>query len=542
MTDLISGRPGADEQSLYRDRVVKLVASGGSWPQVERRKGPRRKDDVLGRRQRVEPPPILQPPLEIPADVRQGRRSDRYLRGYRRAVLAIDVVAAILGAITAFVVRFGWSPVGHNAQYFWGIAVLPTLWVVGVACSRAYESRFLASSAEEYRRVLNAGIGMIAVISIASYTLKAEFARGYVVIALPLSVLIAMVGRLLARRVLRNLRAKGRCLQTVLVAGHEWSVLDLVAELRRYPDSGLKVVGACLPGGRGSRRMVEAGIPVVGDLYDLVGTVTRMNVDVLAVTTCVEFGGPELRRVSWALENVDVDIVVAPALIEVAGPRLHIRPVAGLPLLHVEKPEFTGVRRMVKALFDRVVSLSFLVLLAPLMLVIAIAVRATSPGPALFRQIRVGARGVPFTMLKFRSMHVDAEARLAAVKDLNDHVDGVLFKIRDDPRMTKVGKFLRRCSLDELPQLINVLKGDMSLVGPRPPLPSEVALYPDDAKRRLLVKPGITGLWQVSGRSDLSWEESVRLDLRYVENWSLLYDFAILWQTAFAVFRRSGAY
>lgn len=544
MTDLIPGPPGAD-QSLYRDRVVNLVASGETWPYVERRKAPRRKDDVLDRRRRLDSPmaqPVIAAALQpfVPVEAK-GRRTDHYVRGYRRAVLAIDVCAAVIGALCAYVLRFGWSPVGHNAQYFWGVAVLPLLWLTGVALSRSYESRFLASSAEEYRRVLNAGIGMIAVVSIASYTLKAEFARGYVVIALPLCVLIAMVGRLLARRHLRRLRAKGRCLQNVLVAGHEWSVLDLVAELRRYPASGLKVVGACLPGGRGSRLIADAGVPVVGDLRDVATTVTRMGVDVLAVTTCIEFGGPELRQVCWQLENVDVDVVVAPALIEVAGPRLHIRPVAGLPLLHVEKPEFSGVRRMMKAFFDRVVAAVVLLVSAPLLAVIALAVRVTSPGPAFFKQIRVGAGGAPFTMLKFRSMHVDAEARLAALKELNEH-DGVLFKIRNDPRVTKVGKYLRRWSLDEIPQLFNVLKGDMSLVGPRPPLPSEVALYPDDAKRRLLVKPGITGLWQVSGRADLSWEDSVRLDLRYVENWSLLYDFVILWQTASAVLRRSGAY
>jgi exopolysaccharide biosynthesis polyprenyl glycosylphosphotransferase len=256
----------------------------------------------------------------------------------------------------------------------------------------------------------------------------------------------------------------------------------------------------------------------------------------------VEFGGPELRQVCWALENMDVDVVVAPALIEVTGPRLHIRPVAGLPLLHVEKPEFTGVRRVVKGVFDRVVATTGVLLISPLMIAIWLAVRLTSPGPAFFRQERVGLRGESFTMLKFRSMHVDAEARLATIRDLNENADGLLFKIRDDPRVTRVGRFLRRYSLDELPQLLNVVKGDMSLVGPRPPLPSEVDLYPDDVRRRLLVRPGVTGLWQVSGRSDLTWEESVRLDLRYVENWSLFYDFAILWQTLFAVVRGSGAY
>jgi exopolysaccharide biosynthesis polyprenyl glycosylphosphotransferase len=351
-----------------------------------------------------------------------------------------------------------------------------------------------------------------------------------------------VAGRYLARRRLRKARAAGRCLQNVLVVGHEWPVLDLVNELRRQPDGGLRVVGACLPGGQGSRQMAEAGIPVVGNLSQVVAAVNALQVDVLAVTTCVEFGGPELRQVCWALENVDVDVVVAPALIEVTGPRLHIRPVAGLPLLHVEKPEFSGARRVVKGLFDRTVAITTIVLLSPLMLATAIAVRLTSHGPALFRQTRVGVRGERFTMYKFRSMHTDAEARLAAVSELNENADGLLFKIRDDPRVTRVGKILRRYSLDELPQLFNVLKGDMSLVGPRPPLPSEVEMYADDVRRRLLVKPGVTGLWQVSGRSDLTWEESVRLDLRYVENWSLVYDFTILWQTASAVLRGSGAY
>jgi exopolysaccharide biosynthesis polyprenyl glycosylphosphotransferase len=544
VTDLIDRRTGAGESSLYKDRVVNTVRSGATWPYVERRRGPRRHGDGSASDRRARLVSTLDAASVVSASefARFDRAPDRHLGGYRRAVLAIDVFAAVIGAASASVVRFGATLHGGNAEYFWGVAVLPMLWVVGVAAGRAYESRFLGSSAEEYRRVFNAGLGLIAAISVVSYAFKAEFARGYVVTALPTCVVLALAGRVAARRRLRTLRARGRCLQNVLVAGHEWSVLDLVTELRANPDSGLNVIGACVPGGRGSRRMSEAGIPVVGDLDGVVGAVTKLQVDVLAVTTCVELGGPELRQLCWALENMDVDVVVAPALIEVTGPRLHIRPVAGLPLLHVEKPEFTGARRVVKGFFDRSVAAIALVVTAPLMVAIALAVRVTSPGPALFRQTRVGVRGEEFTMLKFRSMHVDAEARLAAIRDLNENSDGLLFKVRDDPRMTRVGRLLRRYSLDELPQLINVVKGDMSLVGPRPPLPSEVALYPDDVRRRLLVKPGVTGLWQVSGRSDLSWEDSVRLDLRYVENWSLFYDFAILFKTASAVLKGSGAY
>jgi exopolysaccharide biosynthesis polyprenyl glycosylphosphotransferase len=227
---------------------------------------------------------------------------------------------------------------------------------------------------------------------------------------------------------------------------------------------------------------------------------------------------------------------------EVAGPRLHIRPMTGLPLLHVEEPEFAGARRVAKAVVDRSVAMLTVVLTLPLLVVLWAAVRLTSPGPAIFKQVRTGQDGREFTLLKFRSMYVDAERRRGELEDRNERAEGLLFKIRDDPRVTPVGRFLRRFSLDELPQLVNVVQGKMSLVGPRPPLPEEVALYQDDVRRRLLVKPGLTGLWQISGRSDLDWDESVRLDLRYVENWSFTLDLMILWKTMSAVVRGRGAY
>jgi exopolysaccharide biosynthesis polyprenyl glycosylphosphotransferase len=442
----------------------------------------------------------------------------------------------------AQLVRFGISDESSAGFYWWGLAAVPAMWLLAVVASRAYETRFLASSAEEYQRVINAALGLIAGVAVISYLVKADFARGYVVLALPTCAVVALVGRHFAGMALRRSRSQGKCLQDVLVVGHEWAVLDLAAELHRNPDSGLRVVGACVPGGRGSRQMRDMGVPVVGDLTQVVEAVARVGADVLAVTTCVEFGGAELRRVCWALENSDVEVVVAPALMEVAGPRLHIRPVARLPLLHVEKPEFTGVRRVVKGVFDRVVAGTVLLLLSPILLVVALAVRLTSRGRVIFTQTRVGVKGEPFQIYKFRSMYADAEQRLVDLESQNERSEGLLFKIRQDPRVTPVGRWLRRFSIDEMPQLFNVLKGDMSLVGPRPPLPVEVENYGDDVRRRLLVRPGVTGLWQVSGRSDLDWDESVRLDLRYVENWSLIYDFAILWKTAAAVLRGSGAY
>jgi len=244
---------------------------------------------------------------------------------------------------------------------------------------------------------------------------------------------------------------------------------------------------------------------------------------------------------SWSLAKSGTDLLVAPALIDVAGPRIAIRPVCGLPLLHVDEPQLAGGRRVAKALLDRVAALIALSVLAPLLVAIALAIRLSSPGPAIFRQTRTGWQGREFAMWKFRTMVRNAEALRSSVDELNRHATGELFKITVDPRITRLGRWLRRTSLDELPQLVNVLRGQMSLVGPRP-LPVTDRPYDGDARRRLLVKPGLTGLWQISGRSDLDWEESIRLDLRYVEQWSLALDALIVWKTVFAVVKGRGAY
>jgi len=231
---------------------------------------------------------------------------------------------------------------------------------------------------------------------------------------------------------------------------------------------------------------------------------------------------------------------VAPSLANVAGPRVHIRPVAGLPLLHVEEPAYRGGNRWAKSIFDRVGAVALIIAASPILLITAIAIKLTSRGPVFFRQERAGLRGNNFDMIKFRSMVVGAENMATELE--SDSGNQVLFKMRNDPRVTKVGKFIRRASIDELPQLFNVVKGDMSLVGPRPLLPAWLAEYPEPTRRRLLVRPGITGLWQISGRSNLDWEESIRLDLYYVENWSLVGDLVILWHTFRAVITSDGAY
>ncbi len=457
----------------------------------------------------------------------------RYVAGLVVADLAVGLAA---GAI-AFGARFGNDVTPYNRGYLLLSALLPLGFLVTLALSRAYERRFLFVGTEEYQRVLRAGVALTATVAVISYAFEIRLSRGYVVVALPLATLTGMALRFVLRQALHQARRRGAYLRRVIVVGHELAAEAITRQLRRERFHGLDVVGCCLPPGYDG----HVGLPVYGTFDDVGHAVRAARADTVIVLSCPELDGPTLRRLAWRLERDEVDLIVASALIDVAGGRTTLRPVDGLPMLHVEHPNLSGPGRILKAALDRLAALLLLVLLAPVLAVLAVAVRCGSPGPVLFRQVRVGKDGREFVMYKFRTMHADAPARLAELRHLNDY-DDVLFKLRDDPRITRVGRRLRRFSLDELPQLINVLRGQMSLVGPRPPLPEEVAVYPDDVRRRLAVKPGLTGLWQISGRSDLPFAEAVRLDLRYVENWSFSLDLMILLRTISAVCRASGAY
>lgn len=452
-------------------------------------------------------------------------------------LVGLDLLLVSVGGVVALVLRFGDST---TASYRLLALVFPLGFIAMIAGARGYEGRFLGSGSEEYRRVTDGAIRYLAVTAILAYAVQYELARGYVVIAFPLATVLVLCGRYAARQALQDARRQGRYNHRVIVVGRERSAAELIRQFRQATDSGLEVVGVCIDGSAVTQ--VE-GIPVLGRASGgILKAIKASSADTVAVGAWSPLSQKDLRRLSWELEGTGIDIVVAPSLADVAGPRIHIRPVAGLPLLHVEQPEFTGARRIVKGLFDRIAALLGLLALLPLLLGIAVAIRLTSPGPALYTQTRVGRHGRGFTIYKFRSMVTTADKDIEGLRGLNENADGVLFKIRNDPRITPLGAFLRRFSLDELPQLLNVVLGQMSLVGPRPPLPDEVALYERDVHRRLLVKPGLTGLWQISGRSNLTWEESVRLDLDYVENWSLPLDLVIVWKTLFTVLKREGAY
>jgi exopolysaccharide biosynthesis polyprenyl glycosylphosphotransferase len=416
---------------------------------------------------------------------------------------------------------------------------LPVLWPITLLLAGGYDARFIGTGSDEYRKVLTAGITLIAAIAIFSYAINIELSRGYLVIALPSITLLDLAARFAIRKRLHHLRGSGRCLHNVVAVGHELQVLDLVTELSRDAYHGMQVVGACVV--RPGECDEVVGVPVYGGLDDITAAVKAYDADTVAVLACPEMNGVRLRSLAWELEKTGTDLCVSPALLDVAGPRTTVRPTAGLTLLHVDHPQLDGFRVVLKDLFDRTAAGAALIMLAPLMAVLALTIKLHDRGPALFTQTRVGKDGRAFRIYKFRTMVVDAEQRKKEL--LTAHArDHVLFKLRNDPRVTAIGAHLRRWSVDELPQLFNVFLGDMSLVGPRPALPEEADRYAEHVRRRLVVKPGITGLWQVGGRSDLTWDESVRLDLRYVENWSFALDIQILWKTISVMLRRSGAY
>ena len=475
-------------------------------------------------------------PADWTASTRDARFTSRWEATYVRVAVATDFGCALVGGSAALVSRFtAW---GYRPPLYIALtAVLPFVWLLAVALARGYDARFIGTGPEEFRKVLNAGVSLTAAVAILAFTAKVPLARSYVVLALPSATLFDLVARYWLRKRLHRRRRRGECMRRVIAVGHAAGVADLIAELRRDKYHGLTVVGTCLT--QGTMLAEIAGVPVVGGIGSVPGAVASLRADTVAVVAGRELTAVRLRELAWELEATSTDLCVAPALLDVAGPRTTIRPVAGLPLLQVDHPEFTGVRWIIKGLFDKAAAILGLLAVSPLLLTIIAIIAIKDGRPVFFRQARVGKDGETFTLYKVRTMVVDAEQQKAA---LVSEGNGVLFKIRDDPRVTTTGSWLRRWSLDELPQLLNVLKGDMSLVGPRPPLPDEVARYTDYVRRRLVVRPGITGLWQVSGRSDLSWEEAVRLDLRYVENWSLVLDMQILWKSCPAVFRGSGAY
>lgn len=471
-----------------------------------------------------------------------GTSGVRWRHRYRRRVQLTDLLSVSIAVIVAQQVRFGGGDVVLHGSltYFALSGILVTAWMVVLGASGAWHGKVIGHGLDEYRKVTLASVLLFGLLAIAAYLGKLEIARGYVAVALPTALTLLWLSRWFWRGWLRRSRIAGRCLDRTIVVGSAQSALALARRLRSQPQAGFEILGLCI--GNPDSAEIDR-FPVLGGLTAIPDIAGRYGATTIAVTKTPEFPPGHVSRLAWALEDMDIHLVLVPMLTAIAGPRIHAEPVPGLPLIHVEKPRIGGFGMAVKSVIDVCGSLAGLLLLSPVMMAVAIGIKAHDRGPVLYKQERVGRDGRQFRMWKFRSMVVDADKQWQALRGNSSYgADDPRLKVKNDPRITPIGRFIRRYSIDEVPQLFNVLKGEMSLVGPRPPLPGEVLRYGVDDHRRLAVKPGITGLWQVSGRSDLSWEESVRLDLHYVENWSLINDFIILAKTIGAVAKSVGAY
>lgn len=482
-------------------------------------------------------------PLTAPTPTFAGPRDWR--PAYAKRLRFTDLLVLILVVFGAQVIWFGTGnvEVAVRADYrvselsYWYFSTgLVLVWMLVLHLIDSRSHRVVGTGMDEYKKVVDASFRLFGFIAIFAFLLRVDVARGFLLISLPAGVIALVIERWMWRQWLLRRRRRGEYCARVLLVGSEQSVAHVASELARTPQAGYSVVGACVPSGRIADTIPGTSIPIMGNVNTIERALRVTGADTVAVTSTDDLPAAKVKQISWQLESGRQHLVLAPSIVDIAGPRLHTRPVSGLPLIHVETPRFSGGQRLLKRMVDLLTSAVAVVAISPVLLILAVLVKASSPGPVLFRQRRVGLRGREFTMLKFRSMVVNAEELLPKLAaEQRDSGNEVLFKLRDDPRVTRVGKIMRKFSLDELPQLLNVVAGSMSLVGPRPPLPAEVEQYADHVHRRFLAKPGITGLWQVSGRSTLSWEESVRLDLSYVENWSMLGDLVIVLRTARAV-------
>ncbi|MFI5509941.1 sugar transferase [Mycobacterium sp. NPDC051804] len=469
-------------------------------------------------------------------------------RRYARYLRSTDIVVVCGAVFLAQHLRFGGtSAVPGAVSYSETLhsAVLVAVWLAALAGLRSRSPKYIGAGIEEYRRVVAASFWTFGVVAMVELLVKVEVSRGYLAVAFPLGVVGLLLSRWRWRTYLARRRRKGEYQSAVLAVGDREAVANLATELTSDPDSGHVVVGVGIPGygaPAGEHLLVNGHqVPIVGGELHLLQAVRSCGADTVAIAGTEHFGVKGIRRLIWELEPMDVELVVSPGVMDVARSRLVMRPIAGLPLLYIDKPQYQGAKRIQKRAFDFCLASVALAVSLPVLLLTALVIKITSRGPVFYKSERIGIDGKPFMMFKFRTMVENADQELANLLSVNES-DGVLFKIREDPRVTPIGRILRRFSIDELPQFLNVLRQEMSVVGPRPPLRREVELYDDDVHRRLFVKPGITGLWQVSGRSDLPWDKAVRLDLSYVDNWSMVGDILIIAKTVRAVLQRRGAY
>ncbi len=458
----------------------------------------------------------------------------------RAFLLDLGILGTSIGIYIAVMISSGYllDAVGTPLT---GAAMI-VAWLLLILLRGGYEARFLGVGNEEFKRVVTAGMTLLAAIAIASYVAKSAPPLRLVLPSLLIGTMLVLLGRWLLRVWLGRQRLAGRFQQSTLIVGDRLRSAAMSESFATDAVAGFKVIGTVqpprVPGGDlrpdAHDQIVDAWLDDVMDWID------AHNVHAVAVAESTAVDPALLRRLAWRLEGPRIDLLVSPVLSDVAGPRMSVRPAAGLPLIHLDEPSLTGPKRALKRMVDLLIAVPLLILLAPVFLLIAMAIKFDSLGRVFYVGERIGRSGEVFRCIKFRTMHVGADLLRGDV--IGELDDDVADRYREDPRVTRVGRVLRRWSMDELPQLVNVISGSMSLVGPRPMLCDELALLGDAENRRHLTKPGMTGLWQISGRKEVSWDDRMRMDLHYIETWSIALDLVILAKTAKAVISGHGAY
>lgn len=424
--------------------------------------------------------------------------------------------------------------------------VLTLGWFITLTFFRTSDPTILGAGPEEFSRIFRASLVTFGTLAMISIGLSLEMSRGYIAVAFPLGLALLVVERWIWRRRLQVLRRRGHSLTHILVIGGPETASDMALQFQRHPSAGYVVAGVWVPDQEhvdtDHIQVGDARIPVAGSATSLRDAVRGAEARSVLVSDSEHLGHGGLRELIWALDGTGVGLQLAPSVVDVVSSRLDMVHIAAMPLLVVRAPTYGQAETWRKLVIERTLAVLAVIVLSPAMAVTAIAVKLSSKGPIFFRQERIGKDGEPFSMLKFRSMYTGADAHLHDLLVAAGQTGTPLPKLRQDPRVTPVGQFIRRYSIDELPQLFNVLRGQMSLVGPRPQREFEMRAADAKTYRRLQVRPGMTGLWQVSGRSNMHWEEALRLDMTYVENWSLAGDLIIMWRTFRAVLSGRGAY
>ena len=479
----------------------------------------------------------------------------RYL--YVAALVAVDVLVMLLSLVICFAFNPGAYDTVTRAMPIW--AFLLAYCVIGLlylAFAGAYNRHVMAEGYELYTKLINAAIFTIVLASCVAFMLNLQLPRTAFIIAPLVGLVCELVARWMMRCLLHHHRRRGECKYTTVIVGSSEGINRTLRLMRRNSALGYMPVAVCpiAPDPRMDDAYVVTNFVADPDIEGadklrvlsfgsrFARTIERMGVQEVYIADVLSRDSKLLHAMSLAIESLGIELAISVSLADVGGHRLHLRNSAEQQVLIASLPQYRTTTYVIKRIIDIVLSAVALVVSSPIMLGVAIAIKLDDGGPVLFKQTRVGIHGKPFTMYKFRSMVTNAEEIKAKLAAESGQTDRFIFKLKDDPRITKVGKFIRKTSLDEFPQFFNVFKGDMSLVGPRPALPDEVARYGSLYSTRLLVKPGITGPWQVSGRSDLSQEQSEFLDVSYIENWSITGDLAILAKTVMVVFRGTGSY